>query len=130
MADAIPAVVPPGERDALAKTAQETGERFGRMEAKIDAHADHFVQLNGSVGKLATSHGEQATSLAVMAAAVRVLADNAQATGAGVERRQGMTLQVKLVLLAGGLAFTTAVFVACVSFVFGLLMLWANGKLG
>ena len=129
MNDPVPAVVPRGERDALARTAQETGERFGRMEAKIDTHADHFDRLNGSVGHLATSVAEQATAMAVMASSMKVIADNLAASGETQQREQGMSLQVKLVLLAGGITLLGAIFSAMVFVVMTVVVLWANGKL-
>lgn len=126
MADApAPAVVPPGERDALARTAQETGERFGRMASQIDEHARHFERLNGSVGHLATSVAEQATAMAVMATSLKVIADGIAATGAAGVRKEGMSMQWKLAIFGACLTVLGFIWTAIIT----LVVLLANHQL-
>ena len=93
-------VVPAGERDELRRTAQETGERFGRQDAVIASHDDHFGRINGSIDRMSLTLGDQATSLALLTAAIssieRTLAHREEATA----RKEGWSVQVWIGLVA------------------------------
>lgn len=126
-------VVPEGERRALQRTAQETGERLGATDATLEGHARHLDRINGSIGDLARSMAEQATSTAVMAAAVaRIDATLATSDERGVAKAsqsQGRSTQWWLAVFAAFITVTIFVMGTLVTIAVAIVVLIANGKL-
>lgn len=123
------AVVPAGEREALQQTAQATGERFGSMDTTIESHGRHLDKINGSIGDLARSMAQQATTTALIGASVEQIKGALGAGDADGVRRQGLSIQVLLALFAAAVAVAIAVVGFFVTIMVALIVLYANGKL-
>ncbi len=141
-----PVAVPTGERLELQHTAQETGERFGRMDAQISEHGRQLDRVHDSIGNLADAMARQATDTAVIAGAVKDIEGTldmglrridgrlteaeawvSEQRGGGriTERKQGVSTQWQMAILAAFVAF----FGTGMTVVLAVVMLIANGKL-
>ena len=119
------AVVPPGERADLQKTAQETGVWMGSTDSQLGEHARHLERINGSMTDVATAMGQQATAMALMAAGIRGIEGKLTDGTTEVHRKQGISTQWALVIFTAvissiGLFATTAI---------SVVVLIASGKL-
>jgi hypothetical protein len=146
----MPDEVPQGERAELQRTARETGERMGGMDAVIAEHGSRLDKINGSIATLAEKMSEQATTLAVMASSVgaiervldtKMLSHESRLTvieawvaehrGSGAMARlsKDRSLQWYLAWFAAAIALFGIIIAALVSIATVVVTLAANGKL-
>lgn len=142
----VPVAVPTGERLELQHTAQETGERFGRMDAQINEHGRQLDRVHDSMKTMADAMARSATDTAVIAGSVKEIEGTldlglrridgrltdteafvSEQRGGGriTERRQSVAIQWQLAILA---AFV-ALFGTGMTVVLTIAILIANGKL-
>jgi Flp pilus assembly protein TadB len=123
------AVVPEGERDALQRTAQATGERFGRQDEAISNHDQHFRQLNGSIARIDETTHTQATSLALLTASVSAIQKQLASRDEQGVRRVGLSTQWLIAIFGAVFAAFVAAAGMLVTIALALVALYASGKL-
>lgn len=129
MTDEAAEVVPRGERADLQRTAQETGERFGRQDQAITNHDQHFKDLNGSIARIDETTHTQATTLALLTASIAVIEKRFAQGEYTEQRKKGMSLQWQLAIFAAVIALFIAIAGFVLTVVLALVVMIANGQI-